>query len=427
METATIGYALQRRALTSQRIVHPFDLPNLTERTLNAMFPAVPETAVRHRHLLVTGQPESGKTTLLNFLAHEAIKRYGRFKVNLIAVRKISDGLDRIDSSPVQVMFIDDAVRSANARTSGKQAEDVADFFEVRHIFEDRTSFRAGVIITIWAAQRFKSLDIVFRNAHAIIFKTIAADPADSKEMLRYIGLRPFDRLQKITDEIYGHANDAIKSDAIVCLPFANKSGTFRYWMTTLMLNFNENPGVNDSKADPLAPFSFDVGPILEKYQKNRNWRKDARAYYLDRFEQLTYAEIGADPQIQVAISTVHRRIAKMRGELSRLAGGMYEKWKGEQLRARGYEAELNGKIGMPDIVAKNLTTGEVRVYSCKCLDFTRKVMLPVKELRPEVHKALEIGAPLMLSIWNLADNNEQEIMLDPSALSERIEIRPAK
>jgi hypothetical protein len=427
METAIIGHSLLERTLTSSRIVHPYDLPNMTARTLDAMFPALPENAVRHRHLLVTGLPESGKTTLLNFLAHEAIKRYGRHRTNLIAVRKISDGLDRIDSSPVQMMVVDDAIRSANSRTSGRQADDVGDFYEIRHVFEDRASSLAGVVITVWAAQRFKSLDIVFRNAHAIIFKTVAADPTDSKEILQYIGPRAFARLQKITMEIYGRANDAIKSEAVVCLPFANKSGTFRYWMVTPILNFNENPRLNGSKVAPLAPFSFDIGAVLEKYQKNRSWRKDARAYYLNRFEHMNLEEIATDPHIQVDKSTVSRRIAKMRGELSRLAGEGYERWKAEQLRNRGYDATLDGKTGQPDIVAKHSTTGELRVYSCKCLEFTRTVQLPVKELRPEMHKALELGAPLVLSVWNLADDSEREIMLDPAALSEKIELKPAK
>ena len=427
MESETISYALLERTLTSSRIIHPFDLPNLTAQTLSALFPVIPENAVRHRHLLVTGLPESGKTTLLNFLAHEAVKRYGRGTTNLIAVRKISDGLDRIDSSPVQIMFIDDAVQNANSRTSGRQADDVADFFEVRHIFEDRTSFRAGVVVTIWSAQRFKSLDIVFRNAHAIIFKTTSADPTDSKEILRYIGPRPFDRLQKITNEIYGHANDAIKSEAVVCLPFANKSGTFRYWMVTPMLDFNEKPGVNDSKEAPLAPFSFDVGAVLEKYQKNRSWRKDARAYYLSRFEHMKHDKIAEDPQIRIERSAVTRRIAKMRGEMSRLAGEAYERWKAGSLEARGYEVQLDGSKGQPDIVAMNTATSKIAVYSCKCLEFDRKFQLPVEELRPEIHRALELGAPLVLSIWNLNDNSEQEVMLDPAALSETIEIRPAK
>jgi hypothetical protein len=71
--------------------------------------------------------------------------------------------------------------------------------------------------------------------------------------------------------------------------------------------------------------------------------------------------------------------------------------------------------------------TGELGVYQYKCLKFTRKVQLPVKELRPEIHKALELRAPLMLSVWNLANDNEQELMLDPTALDGKIEFRPGR
>lgn len=147
------------------------------------------------------------------------------------------------------------------------------------------------------------------------------------------------------------------------------------------------------------APFSFNIGQVLEKYQKDRAWRKAARAYYLYRFGKMTQEQIGRDPHIKDTQGHVSDKVSKMRGELSRLAGQHYEAWKAEQLRKRGYEVKADGKVGKPSLVAKSEQTGEVRVYSSKCLEFTRKIMLPIKEIRPELHVALGLKAKLVLSV----------------------------
>lgn len=128
---------------------------------------------------------------------------------------------------------------------------------------------------------------------------------------------------------------------------------------------------------------------------------------------------------LRLEVERLARNRPSARGEIPRLVGGSQEKWKAEQLRVRGYEVTQDGRTGQPDIIAKHSQIGELRVFSCKCLEFTQKAQLPIKELRPEMHKALELHAPLMLSVWNLADDSEQELMLDPMNISKSVDLRP--
>jgi len=421
MHDGLLRSGMSSRMYTTFSIVHPRDLPNLTRDTVDAMLPEIPEDSVRHRHLVIFGMPESGKTTTMNWLAHRAINRYGKGKVNLVAVYSIADALDRMDSRPVQLLIIDDAVRKANSRRSAKQAEDVADFYEVRHIFESRSRSRSGVVITVWASQRFKSLDVVFRNAHALIFKTSAVDPDDARLIMKYIGSKAYRELERITYDIYHLADDEAKGRSLVHLPFAHRSGILKSNMREMILGFeDQNP------APVSKPFVFDVGALVQQYMEDRAWRKQARAYYLSRYENRTQEQISKDPQIKKDQATISRMIREMKGEISRVAGESYEQWKATELEARGYEVTRGGRNSEPDLVTITPEGKEV-VYSCKCLEFDRVKRISVTELRPEITAALSRQAELVLSVYNLHDLTEQELRLDPGKLGKTVEIRPVE
>jgi hypothetical protein len=417
---------LSGELLRTEDIIHAFSLRNLTKKGWKLLFPAVPEhNAVRHRHLVLFGLPECGKTELLNSIAHQALKVYGKGNVNVIAVYQISDALDLIDRRPVQLLIVDDAVKGANSRKSMAQADDVADFYEVRHIFERKAETMAGVVITIWAAQRFKSLDIVFRNAHMIIFKTAAVDPSDQKEILRYVPPFAYERLQRITRAIYEDADDSVKSESIAHFPFSNESGVFRHEMRPRILKFWDgkcinNPGVNGE----IQPFRWDLEAAVQRYMNDRAWRKEARAFYLNHFEHLSQEQVGKDPAIRCAKSSVNDMIKAFRGELSRVAGDEYEIWKAAQLEAAGLQVRRRGRTGKPDILADH-PEGMKYVYSCKALTIKRTISLPIEELRPELREAQRSGRELILSVYNLASGVEKEIRIDAKAPPAVVEIAP--
>jgi hypothetical protein len=384
------------------------------------MYPVIPEhNAVRFRHAVLFGLPECGKTTMFQWLAWKAISTYGRANINLIPVRSLNDGITRMDSKPVQILFVDDSIRSANSRKSMSQAEDIADFYEIRHIFEKTASTKKGIVITWYAAQRFKSLDIVFRNAQALIFKSIPVDPNDQKEVMSYMGNKPYGRLSQITRQIYEQGNDQAKSECIVCLPFSHRSGTAKYPMTDNVLDFDPPTTATN------APFNIDIGQIIEKYKLDRAWRRPALAYYLNRFENQTQDQIAKEPKIKCEQAQVSNLIKQMIGELSRANGSAWESWKAHDLETKGWTVKHNGLTSMPDIIASK--DGRTIVYSCKCLDFNREIKLPIIELRPEIGAALKLSCPLILSIYNIAEQGEQEVILDASKLGREIVIKPRR
>jgi len=415
---------LSGELLRTESIIHAFSLRNLTKKGWKLLFPAIPDhNAVRHRHLVMFGLPECGKTELLNSIAHQALRTYGKGNVNIIAVYQISDALDLIDRRPVQLLIVDDAVKGANSRKSMAQADDVADFYEVRHIFERKAETMAGVVITIWAAQRFKSLDIVFRNAHMIIFKTAAVDPSDQKEIQRYVPPFAYTRLQKITQAIYEDADDSVKSESIAHFPFSDETGVFRHEMRPRILRFWDgkcvnNPGVKGE----ILPFKWDLEAAVQRYMNDRAWRKEARAFYLHNYEKLTLEQVGKDPKVKLDASNVSRAIGRFTGELSRVAGGEYELWKAAQLEQYGMSVRRRGGNGEPDILADH-PEGMRYVYSCKALTIKRKISLPIEEIRPEVLEAQRSGRELILSVYNLASGAEREIRLDAKAPPAKIEL----
>lgn len=422
MDASAINALIRPQPLTTGRIIHPFDLPNLTAKSLDILFTPIPEKSIKHRHAVIFGGMESGKTTLYNTLAAIALKRYGTNRVNLIPVRSVSDGLDLIDNKLVQIMFIDDAVRNANSRKAMSQADDIADYYEIRHIYKRMANRPNGIVITLWAAQRFKSLDIVFRSAHVMIFKTIPTDPSDQKFISNQIGSKAYEELAHITRRIYEDADDSAKGFSVVHLPFSRRTGTFRHKaIDGELLNFDVG---NKTEFDTLQPFLFDVGKVLSEYEKKREWKREARAYYLWKFEKVKQENIAKDSKVKANDApTVSRLIKSMRGELSRLAGRDYEIYTAERLKAAGYDVKLGGRVSEPDIIAKMDQVH--KVYSCKCLDYQKKTTLGMSELRPEILYSLETGARLILSVFNLHTSENREIELCANNLQERIELIP--
>lgn len=174
---------------------------------------------------------------------------------------------------------------------------------------------------------------------------------------------------------------------------------------------------------DADKPFLFDVGRVLAEYDKKREWRKQARAYYLYTFEKMTQEAICNDPKIKTDQSSVSKLIKSMRGELSRLAGRDYELFTAERLKTAGYDVKIGGRVSEPDIIAK---MGAVhKVYSCKCLDYNKKTTISASEFRPEIQYALSTGARLVLAIHNLHDATDKYIEQDATDFPKLITLRP--
>lgn len=420
MDGALFAPGLTRGPLSTSRVYHPWALPSLTKQTYDALFPAIPEAAVRHRHLVLVGRMESGKSTALNAIAREALRRYDPRDVNLIAAYSTPDAIERINSQPVQLICIDDAVKEANSRTSGRQAEEIGDFFQIRHIYEERSQSQGGVVITIYATQRFKSLDLVYRDGTIIIFKTTPTDPDEKRFIMDYVGPAAFSELNHITDRIYHHADDLAKSQAVACFTSTGKVGTFRYAMGPKVLQFDHN--------NPLAvigeQFTFTAASAVEQLRQMPAWKRRANIYWDHIRPDAPMDQDALAVKYKVSQATISRGISAVRGEISRLGGAEYEAWKAAQLTEQGYSITHDGSRGAPDIYGTD-PHGAPIVISCKCMEFDRVQKMKLDEVRPELHKAAELRTSVILSVYNLRDRREQEIRIDPTNPPAIIEIRP--
>jgi hypothetical protein len=420
MDGKLLSVGMTGEMMTTEALMHPYSLPNLTDRAFDALFPEIPKASVRHRHAVLFGMMESGKTITLNYIAMKAKQKYGD-QVNIIPCYSIRKAMDLINSQKVQLIMVDDAIREANSRQSMKQAEDVGDFFQIRHLYEAVARDKSGIVITIWACQRFKSLDIVFRQGHVLIFKTTAVDPEDAKLIRDYVGIRAYDELSRITERIFVDAEDSAKSESIVTIPISSgvQSGSFKTQYVTPFLKFIGSEEIYE----PGEQFIFNLGAELQKLFKDRNWRLAAKRYYKAKVEGQGYDRIAKAEG--VTKQAIEDSIDRMDGKIPTISGRKYEEYKARQLQQRGYVVQPLGGESQPDIIATHGQTKEVRIVSCKCMFVDRKGSIPIGQLNPEIFEAQRTGAVLVLSLFNLFDHTEQEIILDIHKLPKQVNIAP--
>jgi len=153
------------------------------------------------RPATIIGLPGSGKTNLSLYLAKLYIEKYRPENVNLIYTNNLREAIFRLNKKPIQVIIVDDAIRYQYSRVSQSDKDLVADYFEIRHLFEEYRD--TGLLAIFFITQRFNNLDSVFRNTPILFFKTILMDKRDNDLIKQYIGEAYFQKLADITKEIY--------------------------------------------------------------------------------------------------------------------------------------------------------------------------------------------------------------------------------
>lgn len=419
MDGSLESIGMSGELLNSENVLSYSSPTNLTKEVIDRIFPAIMTNKVEFKHICIFGEPGSGKTVLLNALADEAKRRYGS-DLNLIPVYKIQDGIWYIDNRRVQFMIVDDAIGSANSRQPQKQAKDIGEFYRLRHIFEEKAKTDYGIVIIIWAAQRFKSLDNVFRNGTVLIFKTGATDPEDAKLIEKYIGSEYYDKLCEIWDRI-GNGDDEAKGESIAFIPSAKRKGLFISQMTKYHLRFIGTE--QNESTEPEDDFNFSVEATLEQYKKRPNWKEAAKVFELWR-EGKIQEDIAE--KLNLPQSCISERIKRMRGELNRISGERYENWKANRLKTIGYDVDHQGGNGEPDIIITDKASGQHKVVSCKALYLDRKLTLPIEEIAPELRRAKELHSIVILSVYDLKAKSEiAEQLIDPDHPPKNLTITP--
>ncbi|MGQ4915660.1 MAG: ATP-binding protein [Candidatus Asgardarchaeia archaeon] len=199
-------------------------LLNKTQKVLKVLFPPIADDVVKFRSFLIEGVMESGKTTLLRFLAKKAIQKYGN-DVNVIGSDSFEILLENMNEKLVQLLILDDAFRY-----QGKLANSlVASLFEIRHIYEERFNREAGIIIVGSVIQRYWALDVNLRSKiNVTFFKSCPFNKYDIDALRAIIGNHGVRFLRKINREIFLRNNNKIKSFSVVKLNFEEEPGIFK-------------------------------------------------------------------------------------------------------------------------------------------------------------------------------------------------------
>ncbi len=265
---------------------------DITRAVQHIFFQPIPsDFSVRKGSMCVIGDQGCGKSVFLESISALCCKQYGKENVHVVYTDDVRVALDLIDDKPVQLLIIDDAMTNASSRKVGEQTDILKVYNRSRHVFEEHLHGQSGgVILYIWAWQRFKELDPSFRQCDAIVFKTGISEPTESKLIEGFIGPGYLNELNKIWYEMK-QGNDEIKSQSVARISSLDiKRGTGKMIVPMIknpdfprMITHDEHFADEDTEND-----------ILEEYIDKPEWRWRIEIHRLHQEQpELTQKEIA--------------------------------------------------------------------------------------------------------------------------------------
>lgn len=244
----------------------------------------------RLRVISIIGFMESGKTTLANWLMaqNERSVKY-RYDVGILNISGktivdifgfLQDNHDLVNDVHYVQLFVDDVFFQGLAYEYTEPARRAIKFYaNIRHEFES-LGMRNGVIVLMFAGQRYRLIPPFFRNTPFLIFKSIVTQDEREKRMVldalsRYNkdseAFEYYQFLLELSDKALTKWQDHLKSYSVVkhfrrgC--FILKSGIDRPRnLITIPLGY-DNEKIKQKEIDLANIFKFSL--LL-----TRNWRK---------------------------------------------------------------------------------------------------------------------------------------------------------
>ena|SRR3990167_2928573 len=139
--------------------------------------------------LTIVGAMQSGKSTTIKSIIKAINEEYKeRKQLNLFTMdpRTIyllpEDIMAKVRDSEIINIFVDDAAFGASSKMYNAKHE--ANWFWIRHYFEEEVGLEKGTINVFYAIQRYKSLQNVLRSSPLLLWKAIPIrDPFERKEV----------------------------------------------------------------------------------------------------------------------------------------------------------------------------------------------------------------------------------------------------
>lgn len=266
-----------------------YKLKDITDAVDQRVFIKVPKgSQVEKSSVCIIGGQGSGKSVLLSHLYEVACKKYQKENINCIHTDDIRVALDILNNRPVQLVFIDDAMTNASSRQVYEQAEIIKVYNRSRHVYEDKLEGKPGLIIYVWAWQRFGELDPAFRQGDVLLFKTGIAEPSERRLISQFVGSWYTKVLWQIWDKI-NRGNNAIKSVSVARIASLDEMQG-----AGLYISKNTNTRLPDIvRSDKYFRDTHSEDEILEVQREKPGWDRKVECYILQRDEGLTQQEIA--------------------------------------------------------------------------------------------------------------------------------------
>jgi len=283
----SLGYA--GAPLSMEEMFPTYHLTDITEEVNRRVFIAVPKgSQVEKSSVCIIGGQGSGKSVLLSYMYDLCRRCYGEDKVHCIYTDDIRVAMDALNDQPVQLVIIDDAMTNASSRQVFEQAEIIKVYNRSRHVYEEKLAGKPGLIIYIWAWQRFGELDPSFRQGDVLIFKTGIAEPSEKKLITQFVGPWYTKVLWQIWDKI-NRGNNQIKGTSVARIASLDETaGTGLYRSSPSTAELPELiPGEDyfrDTKTED---------EILDAERDKPGWDRKIDCYLLQRDGGLTQQEIA--------------------------------------------------------------------------------------------------------------------------------------
>lgn len=145
----------------------------------------------------IFGDIASGKSSVARYIAEEAVKKYGKSKVNCVLessaniIRLMKYGLR---NKLVNILFSDDLTLRKIDR------EVLSLFFRIRHYHKERFGSNNGYILSLLGLHRFHSCVPELKNPQFLIITTLPSNPYDYSLTKKFIGEEAMELLQDIEE-----------------------------------------------------------------------------------------------------------------------------------------------------------------------------------------------------------------------------------
>lgn len=291
-----------------------YRLRDITEQADKRFFLPIPKSKgqVAKSSMLVVGDQGCGKSVQLVYYYDKACKIYGKENVNAIYTDDIRVALDLLNDQPVQLVIIDDAMTYASSREVFNQADIIKVYNRSRHVYMERLNGKEGVILYIWAWQRFGELDPAFRQGNILVFKTGIAEPRERAAIEGFLGKWYTRVLWQIWDTM-SRGNNEVKNKSVVRIASLDqKFGTGIY--VSKMVKRSDFPEMIRSEDYFEDVESEDE--LLDVLKDKPGWANRVAYYIAYRDEDIRQQEIA--DRYGVSQGIVSRGIQNVKNELKK-------------------------------------------------------------------------------------------------------------